>query len=258
VRQLQFAKEYPVMKWSTLKSSREPRRPNGAKPIDRRSGWVIVELGFWGVGIALIAIYFLASISLENQRSQGIELFSQARAAAMADEPASIQESPVAAPSPSPADTAAAASLPIAVLRIDRVGLEVPVFSDISELNLSRGAGWVPGTAAPNTGGNMAVAAHRDQYFRSLKDIQVGDILELESLDGRGEYRVSSLAIVDPDEVSVLDQTQVPTITLVTCYPFYFLGNAPQRYIVQAVAVDPPGKASNKAVPSTASQSGDK
>jgi len=120
----------------------------------------------------------------------------------------------------------------------------VPVFSDISELNLSRGAGWIEGTATPNSGGNMAVAAHRDRYFRPLKDIQVGDTLKLESMNGHGEFKVSRIVIVDPDDVSVLDDTPVPTVTLVTCYPFYFIGNAPQRYIVQATAVDQSGKVS--------------
>ncbi|MCA1779948.1 MAG: class D sortase [Xanthomonadaceae bacterium] len=118
------------------------------------------------------------------------------------------------------------------------VNLEVPVFADISERNLSRGAGWVPGTALPNDGGNMAIAAHRDQYFRALKDVAVGDLLELESLSGPQDYRVTSLTIVEPEDLWPLDPADVATVTLVTCYPFYFVGSAPQRYIVQAVAVD--------------------
>ena len=214
---------------------------------------MVLELGCWILGIMLVLAYLAISTSLESQRSQGVELFTQARAAAMAsdrlgDLPLAVQYIPgqeddqVAAPASVPAITAESASLPIAVLRVARVGLEVPVYSDISELNLSRGAGWIEGTASPNTGGNMALAAHRDRYFRPLKDIQVGDILELESLSGHGKFRVSRIVIVDPDDVSVLDDTMVPTLTLVTCYPFYFIGNAPQRYIVQAVAIDQSGK----------------
>lgn len=239
------------MKLSAPISSREYRLPDGSTPMALGAGRLMVELGCWIVGVALIVTYLAASTSLENQRRQGIELFTQARGAAMVshrleDLPMAGQTTPLpdgqaAMPAPSPAFAAEAASLPIAVLRIDRVGVEVPVYSDLSELNLSRGAGWIGGTAAPNTGGNMAVAAHRDRYFRPLKDIVVGDILELESLSGYGEFRVSRIAIVDPDDVSALDDTTLPTVTLVTCYPFYFIGNAPQRYIVQATAVEQSG-----------------
>jgi sortase A len=243
------------MNWSIPTFSRPSRRPNGRTPPVRGSGRVFVELGCWILGIAMIASYFAATSGLENHRQQGIALFAQARAAELvnhrledlplADQIMLTQDAPAAGATPAPASAAGAGSLPIAVLRMASVGLEVPVYSDISELNLSRGAGWIEGTAAPNTGGNMAVAGHRDRYFRPLKDVQVGDILELESLTGHGEYRVSRIVIVDPDDVSVLDDTPESTVTLVTCYPFYFIGNAPQRYIVQATAGEHSEKASN-------------
>lgn len=255
------------MKWPVPTFPRESRLPNGSTPLVRGSGQVIVELGCWILGIALIATYLAATTRLENQRRHSIELFAQARAAelvshrlddrALAVQIMSVQDGQAAVPAPVPASAGDADSLPIAVLRMARVGLEVPVYSDVSELNLSRGAGWIRGTAAPNTGGNMAVAAHRDRYFRPLKDIQVGDILELESLSGHGEFRVSRIVIVDPDDVSVLDDTLVSTLTLVTCYPFYFIGNAPQRYIVQAIAVDQSGKASASDAILTALPSGE-
>lgn len=234
---------------------------------------MMVELGLWILGIALLTTYFLATAGLESERKQGIELFTQARAAAtvshaLEDLPlpgqrpaSSTNDETGRALDPEPAPVAESDSegdsLPVAVLRIAKLGIEVPVYPDLTELNLSRGAGWVGGTAAPNTGGNMAIAAHRDQYFRPLKDIQVGDSMELESLSGRGEFRVSRIAIVDPEDVSVLDDTAVSTITLVTCYPFYFIGNAPQRYIVQATAVEPSGKSSIEDAVPTARQSGE-
>ena len=243
------------MKLFASNATRQSRLPNGSTPMIKMSGGVILEMGCWIVGIALIVTYMAATTGLENHRKQGIELFNQAQAA----QPAShrLEDHPLtaqimsdqdgqiaAAPVPVPASVGDTDSLPIAVLRMESIGLEVPVYSDISELNLSRGAGWIEGTAAPNSGGNMAVAAHRDQHFRPLKDIRIGDTLELESLSGHGEFRVSRIFIVDPDEVSVLDDTTVPTLTLVTCYPFYFIGAAPKRYIVQAIAVDPPEKVS--------------
>jgi sortase A len=256
------------MKWFDPSISRIPRLPSGSPSMGKSSGRMIVELACWAVGIALIAIYFLTTAGLETQRQQGIELFTQARAEAtgttvghrLEDIPlpgqtaaSSIRQDTT----PETAPVVDAASLPVAVLRIAKVGLEVPVYSDLSELNLNRGAGWIGGTAAPNSGGNMAIAAHRDQYFRPLKDIQVGDTMELESLSGHGEYRVSRIVIVDPDDVTVLDDTAVPTITLVTCYPFYFIGNAPQRYIVQATAVEKPGKAFTTDAHPTARNSGE-
>lgn len=252
------------MKLSDPSISRESRLP-GRTPMTNGSGRMIVELGCWIVGIALIATYFLATTGLESQRKQGIELFTQARAATTASP--LLEELPLGSQTASfpieqavePAHDPAmdAESLPVAVLRIASLGLEVPVYPDLTELNLSRGAGWIGGTAAPNTGGNMAIAAHRDRYFRPLKDIQVGDSMELESLSGRGKFRVSRIVIVDPDDVSVLEDTTVPTLTLVTCYPFYFIGSAPQRYIVQAVAVDQLENASTSEVILTAPPSGE-
>ena len=242
------------MKWSGSIFFREPRPPHGSTPVASASGRMIMELGFWLLGISLIAAWLITTSTLENQRSQSLELFAEARAAALVSgrledlplpgQSTVLDDEQAAEPAPVPANPADAASLPIAVLRMARLQLEVPVYPDLSELNLNRGAGWIEGTAAPNSGGNMAVAAHRDQHFRPLKDIQIGDTLELESLSGHGEFRVSRIFIVDPDEVSVLDDTTVPTLTLVTCYPFYFIGAAPKRYIVQAIAVDPPEKVS--------------
>jgi sortase A len=128
--------------------------------------------------------------------------------------------------------------LPAAVLRIGRVGLEVPVYGDTGERNLNRGAGLIEGTSLPGSDGNVAIAAHRDGYFRVLKDVQVGDLLELETLSQQRTYRVTDLFIVEPTDIWPLHETAVPAITLVTCYPFYFLGNAPQRFIVRALAVE--------------------
>ncbi|MDT8410126.1 MAG: class D sortase [Wenzhouxiangellaceae bacterium] len=206
-----------------------------------------IELVCWATGVSLIAMYFGATIGFESERRQGIELFTQAQAAAQAaSAPAPESAAGVAQTvdqHKTPGATAAAetASLPVALLRMPGVGLEVPVFDDISERNLSRGAGWIPGTALPNDGGNMAIAAHRDQYFRALKDVAIGDLLELESLSGPRNYKVTSLTIVQPEDLWPLDPADVATVTLVTCYPFYFVGSAPQRFIVQAVAVDQEG-----------------
>lgn len=127
---------------------------------------------------------------------------------------------------------------PLAVLSVPGVGIEVPVLEGTDELTLNRGAGHVEGTARPGETGNSGIAAHRDGFFRGLKDVAVGDAVELRTLTARHEFVVESIRIVSPEDVWVLEPTTAPVLTLVTCYPFYFVGNAPQRYIVRAVPLD--------------------
>lgn len=121
-----------------------------------------------------------------------------------------------------------------ALLRIDSLKLVVPVFEGTSEQNLNRGAGRIEGTAPLGEPGNIGIAAHRDGFFRVLKDVQLGDRLELERRGAVDTYRIVSITIVDPSDVSVLAPTATDSVTLVTCYPFYFVGSAPQRFIVRA------------------------
>ncbi len=122
---------------------------------------------------------------------------------------------------------------PLAALKIPRIGLAVPVFEGIDEITLNRGVGRIPGTARPGEPGNVALAGHRDGFFRGLKDLAAGDVLELQTREETRTYVVDRVVIVDPDDVSVLDDRADPTLTLVTCYPFYFVGHAPQRWVVQ-------------------------
>jgi sortase A len=123
---------------------------------------------------------------------------------------------------------------PVAVLRVEKIHLEVPVLEGTDDLTLNRGVGRIAGTARPGEDGNIGIAGHRDGFFRGLKDIELGDTLELVTAGQTGTYVVDEVEIVNPDDVSVLRATSVPTLTLVTCYPFYFIGSAPQRYIVHA------------------------
>jgi len=123
---------------------------------------------------------------------------------------------------------------PLAVLRIPKIGLEVPVLAGTEEWTLDRGVGWVEATARPGEPGNVAIAGHRDGFFRGLKEIRTGDAIEVATPGGRRSYRVDNIRIVRPDDVRVLEPTAAPTLTLITCYPFYFVGSAPKRYIVRA------------------------
>jgi sortase A len=123
---------------------------------------------------------------------------------------------------------------PLAVLTISRIGVQVPVFEGTGDLTLNRGAGRIPGSAKLGSSGNVGIAAHRDGFFRGLKDIREGDHIELTLPGASLVYIVDSIKIVDPSDVSVLQARLRPSLTLVTCYPFYFIGSAPKRYIVQA------------------------
>ena len=98
--------------------------------------------------------------------------------------------------------------------------------------------GHIEDTALPGAVGNAGIAGHRDGFFRGLKDILPGDTIEIDTLVRKEIYRVERTWIVDPSDVSVLDPTPSASLTLVTCYPFYFVGSAPQRFIVRAVRVD--------------------
>jgi sortase A len=129
----------------------------------------------------------------------------------------------------------------LAILRIPRIGLEVPVLPGTDDFALNRAVGHIPGTALPGTEGNSAIAGHRDGFFRGLKDIVEGDAIEVDTLVGRRSYRVERTWIVQPEDVWVLDDSPVRSLTLVTCFPFYYVGSAPQRFIVRATSADPPG-----------------
>jgi sortase A len=120
------------------------------------------------------------------------------------------------------------------VLRIPRIGVEAPLLEGTDDWTLNRGVGHIEDTAAPGAAGNVGIAGHRDGFFRALKDVNEGDLLEIETRAGVAHYRIERTWIVAPDDVSVLDPTAVPSVTLVTCYPFYFVGSAPQRFIVRA------------------------
>lgn len=123
---------------------------------------------------------------------------------------------------------------PLAVLSIRKLGLDVPVFDGTDELTLNRGAGRIIGTAEFGRPGNIGIAAHRDGFFRGLKDVQKGDQIELAGPQLRLVYTVDAITIVTPSDTSVLQARSRPSLTLVTCYPFYFVGAAPRRYVIQA------------------------
>lgn len=124
--------------------------------------------------------------------------------------------------------------MPLGILHIPKIHLEAPVFDGTDELTLDRGLGRISGTARIGEPGNVGIAGHRDGFFRGLKDIQPGDLVELELPGKTDQYAVTKIEVVKPENLEVLKQTGTATLTLVTCFPFYFVGSAPERYIVTA------------------------
>jgi sortase A len=141
--------------------------------------------------------------------------------------------------------------LPLAILRIPRINLEVPVFNDTDDLTLNRGVGRILGTARVGESGNLGIAGHRDGFFRGLQSVSTGDVVELVQPRRADQYVVSEIRIVTPDDVSVLHPAAQPTLTLVTCFPFYFVGHAPKRYIVTALLASHSDLGANKDTIST-------
>jgi len=127
---------------------------------------------------------------------------------------------------------------PLAILRIARIHVEAPVLEGTDDLTLNRGLGHIAGTALFGKIGNVGIAGHRDGFFRGLKDIKVGDRIEVEEPGKVETYVVDQLEIADPRNVTVLRSRDRPELTLVTCYPFYYIGPAPRRFIVHAALVD--------------------
>ena len=123
-------------------------------------------------------------------------------------------------------------------IEIPRLGISTIVLEGVGARTLRRGVGHIPETAPPGADGNVGLAAHRDSFFRGLKDIRKNDIIRIKTLDGSYQYRVEQTEIVDPEDTQVLADTGLPELTLVTCYPFYYVGSAPKRFIVRAQRVE--------------------
>jgi sortase A len=117
---------------------------------------------------------------------------------------------------------------------IPRLGLSAIVMEGTSTATLRRAVGHIAGMALPGQAGNVGFAGHRDTFFRPLRDIRKDDVITVTTLRGAYQYRVASARVVNPGDVAVLDRGNKEALTLVTCYPFYFVGSAPDRFVVRA------------------------
>jgi LPXTG-site transpeptidase (sortase) family protein len=125
----------------------------------------------------------------------------------------------------------------IGKILIPRLGITAIVDEGIDGKTLRLSVGHIPSTALPGQRGNVGIAGHRDTFFRPLRNIQRNDIITFTTLRGDYRYRVVSIKVVGPNDVAVLDSDGTEILTLVTCYPFYFVGSAPERFIVRAERV---------------------
>jgi sortase A len=211
-------------------------------------GPLILERAAWGVGLLLLAVFTIARVHGALSSRAELARFENARAARQqATQPASGARAPL--PVPTGVDFSLwskgrvrayqesqkeQAPLAIGVLKIPRLGLTVPVLEGTDEFTLNRGVGHVAGTALPGERGNVAIAGHRDGFFRVLKDVTAGDRIRLVTLWQTVDYTVQETRIVEPEDVRVLEPTGTPVLTLLTCYPFYYVGSAPKRFVVRA------------------------
>jgi sortase A len=181
----------------------------------------VLLLGYCGFAVADAWLF-------QRRESRELERLLRDRraASAVAPQPASVA-------SPKGAATAETGSL-IGRIEIPRLLLSVVVVEGVDKTSLRRAVGHIPGTAIPGEAGNVGLAGHRDTFFRSLKDVKIEDEIQLSTLKGIFRYQVVSLRVVQPDNVGVLASSGENVLTLVTCYPFYFVGPAPKRWIVRA------------------------
>jgi len=195
-------------------------------------GWLLVgERACWALGIAGLVWWGTHELRVTRSAREDVQRFATPQVAPDQSLWSSQRVSAwrLALSDPAPA--------PLAVLRVPKIRLEVAVLPGTDDRTLDRGVGHIEGTAPPGTDGNVGIAGHRDGFFRGLKDLVTGDLIELHTVQGTEAYRVERTWVVSPEDVSVLDPTSTRALTLVTCYPFYFVGSAPDRFILRAVRV---------------------
>lgn len=195
--------------------------------------WCIAEIFLWLLGAALVLFVLHGRMSAASAQEAALVAFRTQPAAA---NQALWSESRKRRYQK--ARTENAEHAPAGVLSIPSIRLEVAVFEGTSAQVLNLGVGRVSGTAPIGGEGNVALAGHRDGFFRGLKDIADGDAIVVETSKGARRYTVEETMIVDPEDVYVLEQRNRSELTLITCYPFYFIGSAPRRFIVRAALDD--------------------
>jgi sortase A len=195
----------------------------GTLPSSRpRSVLRWLEYGCWVAGILSVAVFVISWLGILSFQASQARRFEAARDT----HPQTGQRSiPLR-----PGDLLGRVAIP-------RIGISAMVAEGDDPGTLARAVGHIPGTAVPESIGNIGLAGHRDTFFRGLGRVRVNDLIELETAQGKYQYEVMRVSVVNPDQIEVLDSSNKSELTLVTCYPFHYLGAAPQRFVVQSLRV---------------------
>jgi len=195
----------------------------------RGSSFVWMGRGLIALGLLCLVYYSIVTVHAWRY---------QRAAKSQVEQMVSIERPPAARAAVPDASTPLKAGDLIGRIDIPRLKLSAAIAEGDDDKTLGKAVGHLPDTPLPwHRRGNVAVAAHRDGLFRALEKIRIGDDVRVVTARGEYRYHVKKTHIVDPDDVWVIAPTETPTITLITCYPFSFVGNAPRRFIVQAELV---------------------
>ena len=194
--------------------------------------------------MGVLALSYCAVVLLDRWLFQAYQTWRFERALKDAQTSARIIQQPASSPLPAQAEADRAraksfgidglAGSPLGRIEISSIGLAAMIMEGIDGRTLRHAVGHIPGTPLPGQQGNVALAGHRDTFFRGLRNIHKDDEITLTTLHGSYRYRVDSTQVVEPQATEVLDNSVDDILTLVTCYPFYFVGPAPKRFIVRA------------------------
>ncbi|MFZ3333468.1 MAG: class D sortase [Candidatus Acidiferrales bacterium] len=192
----------------------------------RKSALRAAEVCLWVVAVASLGFCSIAygGAAIHQAREKAILASLRVNSAAHADVRSGIRATNLKAPD----------EVLLGLIEIPRLDTSAIVEEGVSTGTPWKAVGHIPGTAFPGQPGNAVLAGHRDTYFPGLGDLKVGDQVSFESPTATYSYRVESTRIVEPDDVTVLSASTETTLTLITCYPFHYIGSAPQRYVVTA------------------------
>ena len=182
----------------------------------------VAEIVLWSAAAVLLGVYAWVHVERNVYQTLETRAFDQALRAPRGA-PAALRELKEVPP-----------GVPIGRIEIPRLGVRAMILNGTDATTLRRAVGHIEGTPLFGASGNVGLAAHRDTFFRGLRNIRPGDRIEIETLQGAYRYVVDGTRIVGPNETAVLDASAYPTLTLVTCYPFDYVGSAPRRFIVAA------------------------
>jgi sortase A len=194
--------------------------------------------------VGVLAMSYCATVLLDRWLFQAYQTWRFERVLKDAQTSTRTIQQPASSPLPAQAEADRAraesfgidglAGSPLARIEISSIGLAAMIMEGIDGRTLRHAVGHIPGTPLPGQQGNVAIAGHRDTFFRGLRNIRKDDEITLTTLNGTYRYRVDSTRVVAPEHTEVLDDSGEAILTLVTCYPFYFVGSAPKRFIVHA------------------------